>query len=409
MKRQISFALMFLFLLPLYSCGNRQEKPVAGQPDAKYIFMFIGDGMGAAQVSAADAWLSYKAGKFGGEQVGFARFPVLGMATTYSANSNITDSSAGGTAISSGVKINNGEVGQLPDGTPVESIATRLQNDFGYNVGVFSSVPLNHATPASFYAHTDSRGKYYEITSQIPASGFKFVGGSGILQFDGPNHDKDSEEFLTDNGYKVAFGQREYEAAVSDGAQRIVMVANPVEEHRKSVANYSSERDTLVSLSQMMRDCIGYLGEEKPFFIMCEGGEIDWYAHSNMALPMIDAIIKMDDAVSIAYDFYLRHPDETLIVITADHETGGFTLGCGGYSFDMSVLEKQALTPEGVYNINREDNAKLNRKAGMGWTTPDHTGSPVPVYAVGKGAEKFGGRYDNTDISKKIMNTYSAE
>lgn len=399
-KHNISLLLLAVLLLPLASCSN--EKPQAGKPDAKYIFMFIGDGMGAAQVSAADAWLSYKADKFGGEQVGFTHFPVIGMSTTYSANSNITDSSAGGTAISSGVKINNGEVGQLPDGTPVNSIAWTLQNEFGYNVGVFSSVPLNHATPASFYAHTDSRGKYYEITSQIPAAGYKFIGGSGILQFDGPAHDRDSGKLLTEGGYTLVYGQKEYDKAVSDGAEKIVMVANP--EHRKDAANYSKEQDTLVTLDRMMEDCIAYLGDEKPFFIMCEGGEIDWAAHSNQALPMVEAILKMDKAVSVAYDFLLAHPDETLIVITADHETGGFTLGCGGYSFDMSVLERQAESPEGIYNLSREKERELNKAAGMGWTTYDHTGSPVPVYAAGKGAEKFSGRYDNTDIVKKILN-----
>lgn len=402
MKKYISLLLMAATLFSLSSCAPKA--PESGTPDAKYIFFFIGDGMGAPHVAAAEAYLSAKEGQFGGVQVGFSKFPVLGMISTYSASNNITDSAAGGTALATGVKATNGQLGLTPDGTVANSISYTLQNDFGYNVGIFSSVPVNHATPAAYYAHNKDRGDYYNITKQIPEAGYKFYGGSGILQFDGPEHDKDSEQMLEESGYSVAFGQKEFDEAVKNGAERIVMLANPVEEHRTSVANYSAETDSLVLLSQMMEDCISFLGDEKPFFIMCEGGEIDWFAHGHKALPMIDAILKMDDAVSVAYEFYLAHPDETLIIITADHETGGLTMGNGGYMYHIEELDKQNNTTEGVWNLSREQENKLNEKAGLGWTSYDHTGAPVPVYAIGKGAEKFAGRYDNTDIVKKILN-----
>lgn len=402
MKKYISLLLMTATLFSLSSCAPKA--PESGTPDAKYIFFFIGDGMGAPHVAAAEAYLSAKEGQFGGVQVGFSKFPVLGMISTYSAGNNITDSAAGGTALATGFKATNGQLGLTPDGTVANSISYTLQNDFGYNVGIFSSVPVNHATPAAYYAHNKDRGDYYNITKQIPEAGYKFYGGSGILQFDGPEHDKDSEQMLEESGYSVAFGQKEFDEAVKNGAERIVMLANPVEEHRTSAANYSAETDSLVLLSQMMEDCISFLGDEKPFFIMCEGGEIDWFAHGHKALPMIDAILKMDDAVSVAYEFYLAHPDETLIIITADHETGGLTMGNGGYMYHIEELDKQNNTAEGVWNLSREQENKLNEKAGLGWTSYDHTGAPVPVYAIGKGAEKFAGRYDNTDIVKKILN-----
>lgn len=402
MKKYISFLLTAAMVFSLSSCAPKA--PEAGTPDAKYIFFFIGDGMGAPHVAATEAYLSAKDGQFGGGQVGFANFPVLGMITTYSASNNITDSAAGGTALASGFKATNGQLGLTPEGTEVNSIACTLQNDFGYNVGIFSSVPVNHATPSAYYAHNKDRHDYYNITKQIPEAGYKFYGGSGILQFDGPNHDKDSEKMLAESGYSVAFGQREFEEAVSSGAERIVMLANPVEEHRTSVANYAAETDSLVALSQMMKDCISFLGDKKPFFIMCEGGEIDWFAHGHKALPMIDAILKMDDAVSVAYEFYLAHPDETIIIVTADHETGGLTIGNGGYMYHIEELDKQNNTAEGVWNLSSEQENELNARAGLGWTSYDHTGAPVPVYAIGRGAEKFAGRYDNTDIVKKLLN-----
>ena len=143
---------------------------------AKYIFVMIGDGMGAAQVAAAESYLSYKAGRLGGEQLTFTGFPVLGLCTTYSADSNITDSAASGTAIATGNKTDNHYLGVAPDGSPLKSMAYTL-HEKGYNVGIMSSVPVNHATPGAFYAHQEDRGNYYEISLEIPESGFEFFAG----------------------------------------------------------------------------------------------------------------------------------------------------------------------------------------------------------------------------------------
>ena len=382
MKLKIKSLLALLVLIPaLVGCTS---KP---QPAAKYIFLFIGDGMGAPQVGVTESYLSYLEGKQGGEKLTFSAFPVYGVADSYSADAIITDSSAAGTAIASGTKTCNGMVGVAEDGeTTVNSFAVGLKQDYGYKVGILSSVPVNHATPASFYGHDRSRGNYYAITTQIPESGFEFFGGSGFIEYSGPHGDDDSEAFLEDNGYTVVFGQQEFEKEYEQG-KKIVMISNPVEEHRGNTPNYAKQTDTLVTLAQMMENCLEVLGDRKPFFIMCEGGEIDWDCHGHNTMGMINAIINMDEAVKVAYEFYLKHPKQTLIVVTADHETGGITLGNQGHF------------PKWDRIVAGEDSGNN----GVGWTTHGHTGNPVPVYALGRNAEKFSGHYDNTDISRKLL------
>ncbi len=375
------------------------------KPEAKYVFLFIGDGMGGGQVSVTESYLSYLDGQLGGSQLCFTQFPVLGMCTTYSANSVITDSAASGTAIATGFKTENGRLGTNPDNEPIYSVAQRLKDDYGYQVGIFSSVPLNHATPAAFYAHTAKRTDYYTISSQIPATGFEFIGGSGILDIKGRGGDKEASDiYLENNGYKVVYGQNEFEQA--KGAKKVVMVANPNPEHKDKVKNYSAEDDKLVPLARMMEDCLATLDESKPFFIMCEGGEIDWMSHANMVMPTVEAILKFNDAVKVAYEFYLKHPKETLILVTADHQTGGVSVGSYGYGYKVNwprMIEQWDEAGHADNFADMNDRNKFNDSCGFGWTTGAHNGDHVPIYAIGAGAEKFAGRMDNTDIIKKIL------
>lgn len=370
--------------------GENDEK-------AKYIFLFIGDGMGNSHVAATESYLSYKAGKKGGEQLTMTQFPYLGLATTYSANYNITCSAAAGTAIACGQKTNNGMIGVDPDGNRLESIAFTLKDE-GYRIGIMSSVPINHATPASFYAHNERRGAYYSISQEIPASGFDFFAGAGFLDFNGKDGKaEDTDTYLERNGYNVCYGTEEFEAE-SDTSDKIIFCQ---ESNRKSDAeNYTSDgpKREDASLSEMVGIAIDFLGDKEPFFIMCEGGAIDWAAHNNQTMPMIRETIEFDKAIEVAYRFYLAHPDETLIVVTADHETGGIALGANGGDSNINWARLEENDQKGM-----EETRELNSGCSIGWTTGGHSGAHVPVYAAGKGAERFCGRLDNTDIKGKIL------
>ena len=197
-------AAVIIANLSFTGCHNQNDDR------AKYVFLFIGDGMGATHVAVTESYLSYKAGKLGGEQLLMTQFPYYGTATTHSANMNVTCSSAAGTAIACGEKANNGTVGINKDSVSIESVAYVLKND-GYKIGILSTVPINHATPSSFYAHNISRSNYYEISSDIPASGFDFFAGAGFLDYKGKNGDKEPiERYLENNGYTVSYGIEEF-------------------------------------------------------------------------------------------------------------------------------------------------------------------------------------------------------
>ncbi|MBQ6687653.1 MAG: alkaline phosphatase [Bacteroidales bacterium] len=400
MKRYILLIALTAFAgLSFCSCRKMAE-----DPKAKYIFLFIGDGMGSPHVDVTESYLSYKAGKMGGERLLMTQFPVYGTATTYSASHECTCSAAAGTALSTGVKTNNNCIGVDTNGNRLKSISYELKDD-GYKIGIISTVPVNHATPAAFYASQEKRDEYGLITREIPESGFEFFASAGFIDYNGVSEDEDSAQWLERNGMDVCFGKDELKKAMTE-SERIVFCQ---EYNRgKEASNYESsgsKPDTETSLTDMLEYCLEFLGEDKPFFIMCEGGEIDWAAHANKTMPMIHHIIEFDKAISKAYEFYLKHPNETLIVVTADHETGGISIG--DRSCDYKVYWKhleEAWEQAGRSNtLTLKENAELNDKANIGWTTHDHTGGSVPVYAVGKGSERFAGRMDNTDIKSKIL------
>ena len=381
----------------LTSCSNPAE-----EAKAKYIFLFIGDGMGHTNVFLTESYLSYKAGKHGGEQLTFTGFPVQGDATNYTVESNITCSAAAGTAIATGHKTRSGFIGVDADTVAHPTIAELLKAQ-GYKIGIITSVQMNDATPAAFYAHNPSRGNGYAIAQSIVTSGFDFVAGNGFKK----HKDKNGEyigDYLESNGMKVCYSTEEFNATSKD--DRVVMCEpyNRNVEPRTYFAG-APVPDGHISLSEFLENALNKFGED-PFFIMCEGGEIDWAAHANKTMPTVMSILEFDNAVKKAYDFYLEHPDETLIVVTADHATGGSSVGGGDthlYSVDWEPVVKGYESAGCTNTLNREENRKLNEASRIGWTTSDHTGDNVPVYAIGKGAEKFSGRMDNTDIKGKIM------
>ena len=392
---RIASAIMAIAVLATAaSCTQKEEK-------AKYIFLFIGDGMGTSHVAATESYLSYQKGVKGGEMLTMSTFPYFGMATTYSANSYTTDSSAAGTAIASGEKTNNYSLGVDPDNKPVKSMAYDLKED-GYKIGIVTTVAVNHATPGAFYASSSSRENYYDISKQILKSEFEFFAGSGFLDFKGKKGEEEPiDAYLEKNGYEVSYGLNEFWKE-AEGKDKMILCQES--NRAESAGNYISSGAIAedATLSQMLSCGIEYLGDKEPFFFMCEGGDIDWGGHGNKIMPVVTTVIAFDEAIKAAYEFYKKHPKETLIVVTADHETGGLSLGAGP-KINWQLFEEAWAEGGQQNNLGWKENTELNRKGSIGWTTGSHTGAPVPVFAIGKGAEKFSGIMDNTDIKGKIL------
>ena len=404
-------AALLMAVLFVFSTTYAQENKAEGtQPEkAKYVFLFIGDGMGLAHVFLTEAWLSQKDGKISNTPLGFSQFPVMGVATTYSASNIITCSSAAATALASGYKANNSTVGIYPaDSIPLRQISYKLK-DLGYKIGIMTSVTIDHATPACFYAHCTKRNNYFEIAMQLPESGFDFFGGGGF-QGARDKEIKDATEQIYNKvdeyGYTVALGVDEYKAKKA-GAKKMILFQDGKKRRDSALHTVISRKDGDLTLKQVLESAIDFMYEPegKGFFIMCEGGQIDWEAHSNKAAGVITETIDFDKAINVAYEFYKQHPDETLIVVTADHETGGLALGREkGYTFDLTVFN-DAINGKPV---PKEALDSLNKAARIGWSTKSHTGIPVPVFAIGAGSRMFAGRIDNTDIPKNIMKAMDA-
>lgn len=412
MKKRIILILAAIFsIMSLTSCEEKTK-------EAKYVFYFIGDGMGFSHVVAAEYYSAFQEdGKIGNKSISFTEFPVLGMASSYSASNIITCSSAAGTALSTGYKTNNGFLGVRPDSSKLESIAYKI-HDEGYNVGIISTVSLDHATPGAFYANSVSRSDYYSIALQVAESDFEFYGGGGFIDPKGKEGDKRSAyEIIEEEGYTIAAGLKDFEAK-KDGAEKILLLQNEgVESHELPYAIDRKEDD--MKMSDLIASAIDVLEDEDGFFMMAEAGRIDWAAHSNDGKTAILEVLDLAEAVEVAYQFYLKHPDETLIIVTADHETGGIALGYEkGYTMHFDKLDSQKVSKDNTVSASsyekgtgkgKEEIDQLNREARIGWTTSSHTAGNVPVFAIGAGSELFAGKMDNTDIPKKICSAMGVE
>ena len=316
---------------------------VAKAQQAKYVFYFIGDGMGLNQVNTTEMYLGEKQGRIGTEPLCVASFPVAGMATTFSASNSITDSSAGGTALATGVKTYNGAIGVDANKERVMSVAERAKRA-GKKVGVTTSVSVDHATPAAFYGHQPDRSMYYEIALQLPEAGFDFYAGSGFLKPARTFDKKDAPSIypiIEQAGYTIARGIDEYQAKAGDADKMVLIQKDGTDASSLPYAIDRNEGD--MTLAQITESAIDFLSRDnkKGFFLMVEGGKIDWACHSNDPATMVKEVIDMDNAVRVAYEFYKKHPKETLIVITADHETGGLGLGNSNYTLNLKSLDCQ--------------------------------------------------------------------
>lgn len=334
-------------MLPMLSlcvaalAGAREPAP------ARYVFLFIGDGMGAAQVALAEAWKASVTGDSTGfAPTSFTGFPVRGEVTTHCAVRRITESAAAATALASGTKAGDAVIGLDPrDSHALRTLAEEAR-DAGVPVGIMTTVAVNHATPAGFYAHVDHREMYWEIGSQLSASRMDLFAGAGFLDPTGkPGQGlPDLHDMAKAKGYRIVRGRDSLASA-----RLPALLLAPTQASGISLPWAMDPPETDVPrLADYVRTGIRLLDGEKGFFLMVEGGKVDWACHANDARAEIGEVWDLDSAVQVALEFAKRHPKETLILVTADHETGGLTLGNGenGFRTDFSLLSHQKLSAE---------------------------------------------------------------
>ena len=457
--RRLIYALAFVLI------------SVVANGQAKYVFYFIGDGMGVNQVNGTEMYLAEKQGRIGTESLLFTQFPVASMATTFSATNSVTDSSAAGTALATGHKTYNGAIGLDDQKNKITTVAEQAKKA-GKKVGVTTSVSVDHATPAAFYAHQPDRNMYYEIATDLPKANFDFYAGAGFLK---PATTADKKEapsiypIIEEAGYTIARGVNDFKAKAPKAGKMVL-----IQEEGASTASLPYAIDSKagdLTLTQITESAIAFLTKDskKGFFLMVEGGQIDWSCHGNDAATTFREVQDMDNAIKVAYEFYKKHPKETLIVVTADHETGGIALGTGRYELNLKALQYQknsidalsakmgqlrkaknntvawedmkallademgfwkelpiswdqekllrdefehsfvknkVVFEESMYSKSEPLAARakevMSQIARVSWSHGGHSAGYVPVYAIGKGAELFQGKMDNTDIPKRI-------
>lgn len=319
----------------------------ATQKAPKYVFLFIGDGMSYPQFQAASDYLgaiSRRPGSdilTGGDALDFMEFPVAGSATTFDSTSFCPDSASTATSISTGHKTYSSVINMDETKTiAYEAISEKLKDQKDFKIGVITSVNLNHATPAAFYAHQASRNEYYEIGKEMVESGFDYFAGGALLDPEGEEgKDKSVYTLAEEAGYKVVDTQAEAEALTPADGKAIVIGETLADSDSLSYENDRAENEW--SLADYVDKGIEMLDNETGFFMMVEGGKIDWACHANDAGSTVNDTLALNEAVKEAIEFYNEHPDETLILVTGDHETGGLTIGYAGTDYDTYLQNLQ--------------------------------------------------------------------
>ena len=328
----------------------------------KYVFLFIGDGMSYPQIQSTSDYLGALADEDywqaqpslddnggavldGPEYLNFMNFEGVGSAVTYDSNSFAPDSASTATSLSTGHKTYSGSINVDETGTvEYETISEKLHSQKGYSIGVITSVNLNHATPAAFYAHQASRNDYYDIGLELVDSGFEYFAGGGLLDPDGAEGDQENLYDLAEQaGYNVVTTQAEAEKVT---AGPVVIIDEHLADS-DAMAYELDRTDDMWALSDYVAKGIEVLSQDEDgFFMMCEGGKIDWACHANDAASTIHDTQALADAVQVAIDFAAEHPEETLILVTGDHETGGLTIGFAGTDYDtyLDLLANQKIS-----------------------------------------------------------------
>ncbi|MBC7217363.1 MAG: alkaline phosphatase [Candidatus Caldatribacterium sp.] len=412
--RRVLLLLLFLtvFVLPAHALP-------------RYIFLFIGDGLGQEEIDL------YKASV---PQASFSAFPVHVLLGNLTADGRIPDSAASATSIACGVKTKEGTLAQDASGRPAKSIAQEAKEN-GLRVGIITNVALNDATPAAFYAHASSRRNYDEIAQQLIESGFDLFVGSGIAT----STREKREEILHHaqaKGYSIT---RDFQEFTSFKGPLPLLALLPF--------TFAIDRkETSPTLSQCVRKAIELLQGPRGFLLVIEGGRIDWCNHMNDIASSLKELEEFDAAIWEALSFGKKHPEETLVLVTADHETGGLRLKRkpspvalrqkGSYErfftelaavpfeketlrqFISSFWEEESEIEEILANFLASKDEKtlwislarlFAEKAGISWSTTGHAALLVPLYAWGEGALLFAGATENTDIARILREEVVSE
>lgn len=341
-------AVLFAWAAPKEQTAVAGVDNFYGGKKAKYVFFFIGDGMGMPQISAAQIFKGTQSSSdpMYMDKLNFTVFPHQGMQTTHSANSFITDSAPAGTALASGHKTDNNVLGVDPKNTVKFKSMAEMAKEKGMKVGIVSSVSLDHATPGAFYAHQPSRNNYYEIALEMVNSGFDYFAGGGLLAPNGKKKDQPHAlDIAKQTGYKVVNNQDEImKLGKKDGKVIAIQPGLAASE----AMQYEIDRTSQVSLADFTKKGIELLDNPNGFFMMVEGGKVDWAAHANDAATTVRDVLAFDEAIAEALKFYAKHPNETLIVVTGDHETGGMSIGFAGTKYEtfFNEIGKQKLSYE---------------------------------------------------------------
>lgn len=330
----------------------------------KNIILLIGDGMGLAQITA---------GLYAnGNSLQLEKFPITGLILTHSARQLITDSAAGATAFSCGCKTNNGYIGVTTKKKHCLTILEQAKNE-GKAVGLVASSSLTHATPASFIAHVADRGESENIATFFADTEVDLSIGGGMQYFNQRKTDqRDIYKELAQKGVVISdFTKQSLSETRPDPANPFMWFAA-----EKEPAS-ATEGRTYLPLAARLATTFLKKRSEKGFFLMLEGSQIDWACHAKKGPEAVREMLDFDNAIGEILRFAQRD-GETLVIVTADHETGGMTL-------------EQSNTPDSV---------------DLDFNTGNHTASMVPVFAFGPGAELFGGLYDNTEIYVKMRDLF---
>lgn len=368
MTQQISKKMKKLFLLMALVCMAAQPSE-AKMPKVKNIIYMIGDGMGLTHVSMLELENKYA-------PTSFDRADNIALTRTYSANNRVTDSAASGTALATGYKTNNGWLGMTPDGKPVESIIAKAEKQ-NYATGLVATYAIQHATPASFYAHVNNRGDYSNITKQFMESNIDLALGGGYKHFDDvfKKQGKDYVKELNNKGYKVC---KTWDEIAQQSAGQVFGLLHgdnmPAIEKRQPNFLADATAKALEILTNNVKN-----EKRKGFVLMVEGSQIDGRSHGRDVAGILGEMRDFDKAIKVAMDYADNHPG-TLVVVVADHETGGLSIPSSKTDFTL---------PESGIGYN--------------FGTSSHTAALIPVYLYGAGAEQVNGIMENTELSWKLQ------